>query len=295
MKVLQLITVLLLMPTTATAELPELYRQVAIRYGVSDESLYRFALGQSSRKSHSLEVPWPWTVRVDGRRYQFPSRIEMFNFLVKNRSNTSLRFGFDNRALSFQSREALWAELEPEAMLARSAAVIATPAADIAVERTLATPGGSRSEPHPALLSPTTTSDEILIAGNTAAIIERVAAEVGIDLNLLHAVIDQESAFNTRAKSHKGAMGLMQLMPATAKNLGLSEAQYYDPYHNVHAGARYLKQQLQDFGSLPLALAAYNAGPGAVQKYGGIPPYQETRQYVASISYKYSLLGGVIK
>lgn len=81
---LQLIAALLLLPVTATAELPELYRQVATRYGVSDEALYRFALGQSSRKSRNLELPWPWTVRIDGRRYQFPSRIEMFNFLNIN-------------------------------------------------------------------------------------------------------------------------------------------------------------------------------------------------------------------
>lgn len=279
------------MPTTATAELPELYRQVAIRYGVSDESLYRFALGQSSRKSRNLELPWPWTVRIDGRRYQLASRIEMFNFLVKNRSNASLRFGFDNRSLNFQNRETLWAELEPEAMLARSAQLIAAPSPG----NTPAYALPSSPTPHPALKPSSVPSGEILIASNTIDIIERVGVEVGIDPNLLHAVIDQESAFNVRAKSHKGAMGLMQLMPATAKNLGLSEVQYYDPYHNVHAGARYLKQQLQDFGSLPLALAAYNAGPGAVQKYGGIPPYQETRQYVASITYKYSLLGGVIK
>lgn len=289
----QLITVLLFLSVTTAAEPPELYRQIAARYGVSDESLFRFALGQSSRKSHSLEVPWPWTVRIDGRRYQFPSRIEMFNFLVKNRSNASLRFGFDNRALSFQSREALWAELEPEAMLERSAQIISAPVTSSTSSHNLSLP--SKTSPHPVLLPSSAASSEIMIASNTTDIIERVAAEVGIDPNLLHAVIDQESAFNTRAKSHKGAMGLMQLMPATAQHLGLSEAQYYDPYHNVHAGARYLKQQLQDFGSLPLALAAYNAGPSAVHKYGGIPPYQETRQYVASITYKYSLLGGVIK
>ena len=87
-----------------------------------------------------------------------------------------------------------------------------------------------------------------------------------------------------------GAVGLMQLMPGTARSLGLTPAQFYEPYPNLLGGATYLKQQLQDFGSLELALAAYNAGPEAVRRHGGIPPYRETRHYVSRITGRYQAL-----
>jgi soluble lytic murein transglycosylase-like protein len=113
-------------------------------------------------------------------------------------------------------------------------------------------------------------------------IITRAATATGIPAQVLAAVIKQESGFNPRARSSAGAGGLMQLMPATARELGVTNI--YDPEQNVHAGARYLKKQLDRFGALPTALAAYNAGPGAVQRYGGqVPPYRETRAYVTAI------------
>jgi hypothetical protein len=117
--------------------------------------------------------------------------------------------------------------------------------------------------------------------GQIANLISTTAKEVGLPKSVLAAVIKQESGFNPSAKSPAGAMGLMQLMPGTAQQLGVTDP--YNPQQNIRAGATYLKQQLAKFGSLPLALAAYNAGPGAVSKYGKIPPYKETRQYVAKI------------
>lgn len=102
----------------------------------------------------------------------------------------------------------------------------------------------------------------------------------GIDPALLRALAWQESRGRVDAVSPKGALGPMQLMPATAAMLGVDPR---DPAQNVAGGARYLRQQLDLFGSVPLALAAYNAGPGAVLRFGGVPPFVETRRYVADI------------
>lgn len=105
----------------------------------------------------------------------------------------------------------------------------------------------------------------------------------GVPEDLFLRLIQQESGWNPHAKSHKGAYGLAQLMPATARLLRVDPT---DPHQNLEGGARYLRQQFQTFGNWRLALAAYNAGPGAVKKYGGVPPYAETRHYVTVISGK---------
>lgn len=93
-------------------------------------------------------------------------------------------------------------------------------------------------------------------------------------------LVQQESAWNPNAVSHAGALGLAQLMPTTAQYLRVNP---HDPYQNLDGGARYLREQYDTFGSWRLALAAYNAGPGAVQQHGGVPPYRETRNYVRVI------------
>jgi len=106
------------------------------------------------------------------------------------------------------------------------------------------------------------------------------ARQHGVPEDLFLRLVQQESGWNPNAESHKGAFGLAQLMPATARKLGVNRK---DPKQNLEGGARYLKQQYVTFGSWRLALAAYNAGPGAVQKYGGVPPYKETKNYVKVI------------
>jgi soluble lytic murein transglycosylase-like protein len=112
--------------------------------------------------------------------------------------------------------------------------------------------------------------------------IQIAATRFGVDRNLVDAVAWQESRYNPRALSTAGAMGVMQLMPGTARQLGVHNP--HDVEQNVAGGTAYLRQQLERFGNnVPLALAAYNAGPGAVIKYGGIPPYRETQNYVRQI------------
>lgn len=114
----------------------------------------------------------------------------------------------------------------------------------------------------------------------------RAGESYGVDPRLIHAVIWQESKYMINARSHAGAQGLMQLMPATAKRFGCHDP--YDPAANVTAGTKYLSWLLKRFsGNVELALAGYNAGEGAVDKYDGVPPYNETRNYVKIISKRY--------
>ena len=120
----------------------------------------------------------------------------------------------------------------------------------------------------------------VLAPADVEVLIAQAAEAHDVDPNLVRAVIKVESAYRTRATSHKGAMGLMQLMPATAREYGVRNA--YDPAENINAGVKHLKSLLDRF-DVRVAVAAYNAGEGAVRRYGGIPPYRETREYVRKV------------
>ena len=121
---------------------------------------------------------------------------------------------------------------------------------------------------------------------NIKNLISKIAKKHGVDEKLVNAVVSQESGYNPAAKSRVGALGLMQLMPATAKGLGVTNP--LDPEQNVEGGVKYLKSMLNKYnGNVILALAAYNAGPNAVDKYDGVPPYPETQNYVKSILSSY--------
>lgn len=114
-------------------------------------------------------------------------------------------------------------------------------------------------------------------------LIRRVAREHQVDFALVKAIMHVESAFNPYAKSHKGAHGLMQVLPSTAQRYGVGGRDIYDPYHNIQAGVRYLKFLSSQFHDVRYVIAAYNAGEHAVHAHGGIPPYQETTSYVTKV------------
>ena len=114
-----------------------------------------------------------------------------------------------------------------------------------------------------------------------AAAVMEAASETGLSSHLIHAVILTESGYRPNAVSGVGAQGLMQLMPATSDWLGVANP--FDARENIRAGSRYLGKLVKRFGSVKLALAAYNAGPSAVKKYGRVPPYRETRNYVRKV------------
>lgn len=131
-----------------------------------------------------------------------------------------------------------------------------------------------------ALASSGAASGPQLAAGAIRSLVDRVAARVGLDTRLAHAVVRAESNYNPRAISPMGAMGLMQIMPVIARQYGVSDP--FDPEANLEAGMKHL-QSLRRRLDVPRALAAYNAGEAAVARYGGIPPYRETQSYVRRI------------
>ena len=131
-----------------------------------------------------------------------------------------------------------------------------------------------------AVVKPDLVSEEALAARPFANLISTVAASYQLDARLVHAVIEQESNYQPRARSKAGAKGLMQLMPDTARQYGVRNS--YDPKSNLEAGVRHLKDLMSRL-DLPTALAAYNAGEATIRRYGGLPPFPETQTYVRNI------------
>jgi soluble lytic murein transglycosylase-like protein len=157
--------------------------------------------------------------------------------------------------------------------LVRSVMVNSKPVAGTAVAGTLLAPRVASSTPAPAPAPHSPAINEV---------VAQVAARESLPPQLIHSVIQVESNYDPYAVSPKGAQGLMQLIPSTARRFGVTDA--FNPADNIQGGAKYLRYLLELYnGDYPLALAAYNAGEGAVAKYGGVPPYAETRDYLVRI------------
>jgi soluble lytic murein transglycosylase-like protein len=162
---------------------------------------------------------------------------------------------------------------------------------------TVSSPAAARPTSFAQILGSRTAQTSALGAGAPAAAapyaadIQAAAQKYNVPTGLIEAVIQQESGFNPNAKSGAGAGGLMQLMPSTAGGLGVSNV--YDPAQSIDGGTHYLRDQLDRFGgNVQLALAAYNAGPGAVAQYGGVPQYPETQSYVSDVLANYARYSG---
>ena len=260
------------------AEVPPVYRLVAARHGLSADGLYALALRASGRQSPYAPVPtpWPWTVRAcAGARCErvYPETREAMATVLAAGQRAGLTLYVGPLALRWDpDRLPLHTATQPRVTLQEAARQLA---------------GALRAPPRG---SPTPAIAAARRSGASArapwgALIAQVAAEENLPAALVHAVVATESGYDPQAVSPKGAVGLMQLMPATAERFGVPRAARTDPARNLRAGARYLGWLLNTFhGDLELALAGYNAGEGAVQKYGHrIPPYRETQQYVRRV------------
>jgi soluble lytic murein transglycosylase-like protein len=173
---------------------------------------------------------------------------------------------------------------ELNALLTFSPPAAAAPVAAAAPSTAFNTQLASAMGPSSATATPVTGATDVTTAGGMpyASEISAAATRNGVDPNVLSGLIRAESNFDPNATSPAGAQGLTQLMPGTAAGLGVTNP--LDPAQSIEGGARYLRQQLDHFGGdVTKALAAYNAGPGAVERFGGVPPYEETQSYVRRV------------
>ena len=266
---LMMIGVLVVTPIAAAPrqDIPKGYRQIASEHGLSADVLYATALTASGRVLHGQRLrPWPWTLTIAGRRHYYATRTAAHRALVAYVTRGQRRVAVGLMGLPWHRYRAAfrnpWTALDPYTNLHLAA-------------RQLASHLAARSLP-----------EATRVPLSVDELISELAPRFSLDPKLVRAVAAAESNFNPRAESHKGAQGLMQLIPATATRFGVKNV--WDPKENLTGGMRYLAWLLAYYrGDLARALAAYNAGEAAVDRYRGIPPYAETRAYVARVLGRY--------
>ena len=242
----------------ATATMPNYIRETAARYQLDTGELWR---GGDA---------WPWLVWHNGQAVRLRDQQALIRYL---QADPSIPFGL------WQLRLA-----DFPGALSLTQATLPRVQAELAARRLHARqspqPATARRAPRPAATpSPTLPC--------YAEHIQQASARYGVSPLLISAVIGSESACQQRAVSHKGARGLMQVMPDTARAMGYDPEDLFEPAIAIDAGTRYLAMQLRAFGRVDWGLAAYNAGPKAVKRHGGIPPYKETRHYVQKTVRRY--------
>lgn len=279
-------------PGAHAQEAPLLYRQIAARYQLSAAALYQLALQRAGRQSRfaPTPIPWPWTVRRCAQALcetVYPADRAAMAATVATGQAAGLRIYVGPLGLALHSVPGLppQAITSPRVTLNEAARQLAMALAarrlNAADARPASSVGGTRTDIASSRRSRASTAR----AQRWAPLVNRIATEEGLDPRLVHAIVAAESAYNAAAVSPKNAVGLMQLIPATAERFGLPRDQRHDPEANLRAGSRYLKWLLAYFDNdLALAVAGYNAGEGAVNRYGRrIPPYPETQTYVRRV------------
>lgn len=259
------------------AQVPELYERIAHHYGMDANDIYQHALQTSGYQSRFADSPhpWPWTLIIgegeDSERFYVADRVALYALLhAAVAAELTVAIGPLGLVVDAEEWPSLWAATHPRANLNRAVQRLAAAATS-----------GAHSESSQAVQPVFNTPN----AQRYTPLINRVAEREGMDPSLIHAIVAAESAYDPAAVSPAGAVGLMQLMPATAERFGLDRSKRHHPEGNLHAGIRYLQFLERYFeGDLDLMLAAYNAGEGAVLKHGRrIPPYRETQDYVARV------------
>lgn len=208
-------------------------------------------------------------------------RAQRFGTILNNLAQEGQAAGL-RRQCGLSVRDYMALQLDPRRTEISAVRPVDHPTPSLAKEGADEPVAGTTADADPRSSSPAKTPSPMEAEASLATAIEKAAATYRLPAKLIRSVIQCESNFDAQARSHAGAQGLMQLMPATARDLGVTDP--FDIGQNIDGGARYLRQMLDRFdGDVALALAAYNAGPGTVSRYGGIPPYRETQAYVRKV------------